>query len=110
MGSFAFVGAPLCGRPGGRQAACRNRAATQGAYGILRTAPTPQKISDAPRARPENEGAAAIPSPRRDGGQELPEVLEFQRLQQVLVETRLSRALAVLLLPVARDGDQGRAA
>src|SRR5215216_210939 len=34
------VGAALCGRPGGRQAACRNRAATQGAYGILRTAPT----------------------------------------------------------------------
>src|SRR5215208_4773834 len=26
------VGAALCGRPGGRQAACRNRAATQGAY------------------------------------------------------------------------------
>src|SRR5215210_8049660 len=34
------VGAALCGRPDGRQAACRNRAATQGAYGILRTAPT----------------------------------------------------------------------
>ena len=34
------VGAALCGRPGGRQAVCRNRAATQGAYGILRTAPT----------------------------------------------------------------------
>jgi len=29
---------------GGGQAACRNRAATQGAYGILRTAPTEKPI------------------------------------------------------------------
>jgi hypothetical protein len=39
------VGAALCGRPVGRhQAACRNRAATQGAYGILRTAPTEKPV------------------------------------------------------------------
>src|SRR5215208_2372843 len=40
------VGAALCGRPGGRQAACRNRAATQGAYGILRTAPTEKPVNN----------------------------------------------------------------
>ena len=30
--------------PWRRQAACRNRAATQGAYGILRTAPTEKPV------------------------------------------------------------------
>src|SRR5215208_3386427 len=71
------VGAALCGRPGDRQAACLNRAATQGAYGILRTAPTEKPVistltaglpeADAPRLANDPAAQPSSSAAGRDG-------------------------------------------